>query len=319
MVASLFQEQRELLTHFFETLEMAPVQNIFDQLLSCKGSVIFSGVGKSGHIAQKCAATFSSTGTRSFFLDPTAALHGDIGQALSGDIALLFSKSGQTQEILQLGSHLKKRGVSIVAIVSNGDSTLAKLADYVVVLPVKKELCPHDLAPTTSTTVQLIFGDCLAVALMKAKKFSLKDFAANHPSGVIGRKITAVVEDLMLKGNEIPKCRPEDKLLDVLHELTAKKCGCLVAVNEKGLLQGIFTDGDLRRAIQTHGPGALQMKVADLMTKGPKSIAPKSLALEAVKLMEGDFYRPITVLPVLEEGKIVGLVRIHDILQKEIS
>jgi arabinose-5-phosphate isomerase len=165
----------------------------------------------------------------------------------------------------------------------------------------------------------LIFGDCLAVALMQAKQFTLSDFAANHPSGSLGRKINLKVSDLMLRGKEIPICRPADLLLDVLHELSIKRCGCLLVANPDGILVGIFTDGDLRRAIEVQGPNALQMPISNLMTASPKSISPDQLAFEAAKKMEEDHSRLITVLPVLEQGRVVGLIRMHDILQKELS
>jgi arabinose-5-phosphate isomerase len=196
---------------------------------------------------------------------------------------------------------------------------LAKSSDLSIVLPVEREICPYDLAPTTSTAAQLIFGDCLAVALMQAKQFTLADFAANHPGGLLGRKITFKVADLMLKESSIPLCRPTDQLMDVLHELSIKRCGCLLVADEKGHLKGIFTDGDLRRAIQTKGPDALRMALESLMTLSPKSISPDQLAIAAVKQMEEDPSHPITVLPVLEEGRVVGLLRMHDILQKELT
>jgi arabinose-5-phosphate isomerase len=182
-------------------------------------------------------------------------------------------------------------------------------------LPVEKELCPYNLVPTTSCAAQLLFGDALAIGLMQSKEFTVGDFAANHPAGLLGRKITARVADLMLKGAEVPLCSPNAKLIDVLHELSSKRCGCLLIADEKGALKGIFTDGDLRRAIQMKGPDALQMAISTLMTGSPKTISPERLALDAVRSMEEDPSRPVTVLPVVREGKMVGLVRMHDILQ----
>lgn len=319
MLKTLFLEQRQHLDHFFETVDPASAQKVLDRLLLCKGAVVFSGVGKSGHIAEKLTTTFLSTGTRSFFLTPANALHGDIGFVSSEDVCLLFSKSGESREILELVPHIKKKGAFTIAIVSAEDSTLARLCDLSVILPVKKELCPYDLAPTTSTTAQLIFGDCLAIALMQTKNFTLAEFAQNHPNGSLGRKITLTVEELMLKGSELPLCHSEDLLMNVLHELSVKRCGCLLVVTQEGNLKGIFTDGDLRRAIESKGAEALKMKVADLMTLSPRSITPHKLAIEAVKKMEADPTRPVTVLPVIEENKVIGLIRMHDILKKEIS
>jgi arabinose-5-phosphate isomerase len=210
---------------------------------------------------------------------------------------------------------MKKRGVFTLAIVSKARSRLAEEADLSIVLPVEKELCPYNLAPTTSTAAQLIFGDCLAVALMKAKRFSLDEFAANHPAGFIGRKISLTVADLMLKETALPLCRPKDRLIEVLHELSAKRCGCLLVVDERQSLVGIFTDGDLRRALQAQGATVLEMPMVHLVTSSPRTIAPEQLAFEAIQKMEENIASPITVLPVVKNGVLVGLIRMHDILQ----
>lgn len=319
MLKRLFEDQRKYLNQFFDAVDLSQAQKVLDKLASCRGVIIFSGVGKSGHIAEKISNTFVSTGTRSFFLNPANALHGDLGFVSSEDIVVCLSKSGGTQELVHLLPHIHHKGASTIAVVSTPNSKLSKMCEVSMVLPIQKEICPYDLAPTTSSAAQLIFGDCLAVALMQKKNFSLADFAANHPSGLLGRKITAKVADLMLKEADLPFCKPTDSLMDVLHELSAKRCGCLLVADESRHLKGIFTDGDLRRAIQTKGPDALRMTLADLMTSFPKSISPHSLAIEAVKQMEEDPSRLITVLPVLEEERVVGLIRMHDILQKEFS
>lgn len=318
MLKTLFADQRRYLNHFFEKVDLTGAQEILNQLLVCKGVVLFSGVGKSGHIAEKVANTFLSTGTRSFFLAPANALHGDIGFVSPGDIFVCFSKSGATPELVNLIPHIQKKGVLTIAVVSAPHSPLAKMSDLSIVLPIEREICPYDLAPTTSSTAQLIFGDCLAIALMQAKNFAVTDFAANHPGGLLGRKIVLKVADLMLKGDEIPLCRPTDLLIDVLHELSAKRCGCLLVADGMQQLQGIFTDGDLRRAIQARGAKALSLPLSKLMTPHPQSISPEELILEAAKRMEKPS-RLITVLPVLEKGCVVGLIRMHDILQKEFS
>lgn len=317
MLKTLFQEQRQYLNHFLDSIDHTQSQRVLDRLISCQGVIILSGVGKSGHIAEKIATTFISTGSRSFFLSPGNALHGDIGFVGPSDVFMCFSKSGESKELLSLIPHIRKKGATTIGVVSASDSALAKLCDLFVLLPVQREICPYNLAPTTSTAAQLIFGDCLAVALMQAKQFSLQQFAANHPNGLLGRKITLRVADLMLKGADLPLCSPSDLLLNVLHELSTKRCGCLLVTDETQTLHGIFTDGDLRRAIETKGPSALHLPLSELMTVLPKSISPHFLALEAVEKMEEDPARLITVLPVLEEGKLVGLVRMHDILQKE--
>ncbi len=319
MLKTLFEDQRKYLNQFFDRIDSESAQNVLDKLLTCKGVVLLSGVGKSGHIAEKIAATFSSTGTRSLFLDPANALHGDIGVITPDDLLMVFSKSGNSQELIELLPHVQKKGAFTIAIVSKGQSKLAKMSDLAIHLPIEREICPYDLAPTTSTAAQLIFGDCLAIALMQAKQFSLHDFAANHPGGTLGRKISFKVADLMLKGADVPRCKPQDALIHTLHELSTKKCGCLLVADEQNALYGIFTDGDLRRAIETKGSCALSMPLEALMTPIPKCISPDKLAIEAVKKMEEDPNRLITVLPVIEEGKVVGLIRMHDILQKELS
>jgi arabinose-5-phosphate isomerase len=318
MLKILLEDQRRYLNHFFDAIDLANAQEILERLFACKGVVVFSGVGKSGHIAEKITATFLSTGTRSFYLSPANALHGDIGFLSSQDVFIALSKSGSTQELLDLLPHVQKKGAATIAVVSAPNSKLAKMSDLSIVLPVEREICPYDLAPTTSTAAQLIFGDCLAIALMQRKQFAMSDFAANHPGGLLGRKITLKVADLMLKESEIPLCRPTDKLMDVLHELSEKRCGCLLVADENRILKGIFTDGDLRRAIQSKGPDALRSSLSELMTLSPKSISPEAMAIEAVKRMEEDPSRLITVLPVLKGGQVMGLLRMHDILQKEL-
>ncbi|MES2273222.1 MAG: KpsF/GutQ family sugar-phosphate isomerase [Chlamydiota bacterium] len=301
MLKTLFDNQQRYLNHFFDTIDLAVVEKVFHLLLGCKGVIILSGVGKSGHIAQKISTTLLSTGTRSFYLSPASALHGDIGFVSSDDVFLALSKSGQSQELIDLLPHVQKKGALTIAVVSRAHSKMGAIFDFSIVLPVERELCPYDLAPTTSSAAQLIFGDCLAIALMQAKNFSVGDFAANHPAGLLGRKITLKVADLMLKGGEIPVCRPSDLLIGVLHELSVKRCGCLLVVDQNQHLLGIFTDGDLRRA---------------LMTTPAKTISSsEELAFKAMQKMEEDPSQPITVMPVLQGKQVIGLLRMHDILQ----
>lgn len=314
MLDALFHDLRGYLDYFFDSIDLNEAKKVEKLLLACPGTIFLSGVGKSGHIAQKIAATFISTGTRAAFLSPGHALHGDIGLVLPQDVFLLLSKSGESEELLQLLPAIKNKQATTIAVVSSPRSRLALACDTFIHLPVQRELCPYDLAPTTSTAAQLIFGDCLAIALMHAKRFTISEFASNHPAGLLGRKITLKVSDLMLKGDAIPVCRREDRLIDVLHALTAKRCGCLL-IEEEGILQGIFTDGDLRRSIEAKGEKALQIPIGILMSSSPRTIAPDQLALAALRQMEEDPSRLITVLPVVEEGRIAGLLRMHDILQ----
>jgi arabinose-5-phosphate isomerase len=315
MIRTLFEKQRKLLDHFFEMIDISSVEQVFEKLRSASGSVILSGIGKSGHIAQKISSTLLSTGTKSSFLCPANALHGDLGVISAGDVCLFLSKSGESQELIDLLPYVQKKGAFTIAVVSQMESRLAKLADMALRLPVQKELCTFDLAPTISTAAQLLFGDCLAIALMQAKAFSVKDFAFNHPSGFLGRKITLKVSDLMLRGEALPLCKPTDRLMDVLHELSAKKCGCVLICNEYLQLEGIFTDGDLRRGIQSQGADVLQKPLSMLMTRFPLTTSPNLLVFDAMRQMESDASRLVTTLPVTENGILMGLLRMHDVLQ----
>jgi arabinose-5-phosphate isomerase len=314
MLKTLFEKQKSSLEYFFAHLDFNRAQKILEKIRSCKGCVILCGVGKSGHIAQKIAATFVSTGTRSTFLCPLNALHGDLGFVSQDDLFILLSKSGESQELIDLLPYIKRRGAFTIGVISQEHSRLAKLVDQTMILPVDKELCPLNLAPTTSTTVQLLFGDALAIQLMEDRQFSVTDFASNHPAGFLGRKITMKVTDLMLKEEAIPVCQLDDRLIETLHELTAKKCGCLLVCDTDLRLLGIFTDGDLRRAIETKGTSALQMKLSELMTKSPVTISPEVLVSSAAEQMKA-----VTVLPVIESEKVVGLLRMHDIIQVGLS
>ncbi len=315
MLRSLLEKQKLSLDHFFSTVNVDHLEKVFAKILACQGVVVFAGVGKSGHIAQKISTTFVSTGTRSIFLSPAHALHGDVGFVSSGDVFIAFSKSGESQEMIDLLPFVQKKGAFTIGVVSREDSRLARMSDICIVLPVKEELCPFDLAPTTSTAVQLLFGDCLAIALMQAKQFSVTDFALNHPAGLLGKKIAMKVSDLMLKRSQLPLCKSQDLLVNLLHEISAKKCGCLLVCDDSLQLKGIFTDGDLRRAIQKKGSDALQMPVSMFMTSSPMTTHPCLLVVDAVRKMEENPSRLITVLPVLEEGKVVGLLRMHDVIQ----
>lgn len=280
-----------------------------------KGVLFFTGVGKSGFVAQKVSATMLSTGTKAFYLSPIDALHGDLGMLSKDDVLVIFSKSGETEELLHLLPHVRSKGAKTVAVTSNPHSRLMKGADFSIELPCEAELCPFDLAPTISTSIQLLFGDVLAIALMQSKGFSLEEFAQNHPAGRIGRRATVKVKDLMLDQEQTPLCRSDNLLEEVLVDFTNKRCGCLVVVDDSGKLKGIFTDGDLRRALQAKGEKVLKESLGALMSPSPKSIASDHLAIDAMKLMEADQKRPCTVLPVLENNQVIGLIKMHDIIQ----
>ncbi|MDR3624821.1 MAG: KpsF/GutQ family sugar-phosphate isomerase [Chlamydiales bacterium] len=315
MFDKLFRSQQKYINYFFDHLDIELSEELLQKLLSCTGIVFFTGVGKSGIIAQKIAVTLVSTGTKAIYLSPTDTLHGDLGIITKNDIFVCFSKSGESEELLQLLPFIRNKGSFLVAIVSNLKSRLARACDMAIHLPLERELCPFDLAPTTSTAIQLIFGDVLTVGLMRARNFSLSEYAINHPAGRIGRRTTLLVKDIMLTGEKLPLCRRSDKLVDSLVELSDKRCGCLLVIDDKMHLEGIFTDGDLRRALQTFGASVLEKGMENLMVKSPRFTIPEKLAWEAMQFMENDIVKPITVLPVIKEDKLVGLVKMHDLIQ----
>lgn len=319
MLTELLQEQQRNIEHYFAHLDLVSVESAVQECLKTRGLIVFTGVGKSGIIAEKIAMTMISTGTKALYLPPTNFLHGDIGILSENDLFVLFSRSGETEELLNLVPFAKKRGARLLAVVSSQDSRLAKQCDLSVNLPFEKELCPFDLAPTSSTTVQLLFGDLLAIALMRSKGFDLSSYALNHPSGSIGKKMSVTVDELMFKGDQIPLARPEQKLVDALVELTNKRCGALLVADEQKQFLGIFTDGDLRRALQTQGPDVVQKTLSELMTRTALTIGKDQLAWEARKIMQRDPKKFVMMLPVVENGKVEGILRLHDIVQAGIS
>lgn len=319
MLKELLDRQRNYTDHFFTTLELQPIEQLVQLLLQSKGVLFFTGVGKSGLVAKKIAFTMVSTGTRAFYLSPTDALHGDLGMVSSQDIFVVLSKSGESDELLNLIPAIRNKGATLIGVVCNPESRLAGACHITVTLPFKHELCPFDMAPTMSTTIQLLFGDLLTIALMRHKNFSIDEYALNHPSGRIGKRITLKVRDLMLTGNRIPLCKPDDRLENILVELSNKRCGCILVADEDQTLLGIFTDGDLRRTLQKMGGQVLNSLMKDLMNPTPSSIDPEVLAWEAMKRMEADYTRRIMMLPVLDsERKILGLLHLHDIIQSGI-
>lgn len=316
MIKELFDKKRQYVNYFFDYVNLEEAEKFLQILVHCQGTIVLTGIGKSGLVAEKIAVTMTSTGTRALFMSPFNALHGDLGILRDKDLFVILSKSGETDELLTLIPYLRNKGVRLMSIVSNANSRLTKACDFSITLPLEKELCPFDLAPTTSTVIQMIFGDILTIALMRHNRFTLDEYALNHPSGRIGKRITMKVEDLMLTGSKVPLCHPQDKLVDTLVELSNKRCGCVLIVNEEKKLQGIFTDGDLRRALSHKGPQALELPMEQLMTPTARSVSPGKLAWEAMQLMESDQKHPITCLAVLEENrKVLGLIKMHDIIQ----
>jgi arabinose-5-phosphate isomerase len=278
--------------------------------LSCQGRVVVTGIGKSGHIAGKIAATLASTGTPAFFMHPAEAGHGDLGMITRTDVVLAISNSGETPELVVLVPHLKRLGVPMIVLVGKPDSTLGRAADVTIDVSVPEEACPHNLAPTASTTATLVMGDALAVSMLEARGFTRQDFARSHPGGSLGRKLLLHVSDLMRVGEAVPRVSPEALLGEGLVEMSRKGLGMTVVVDREDHILGVFTDGDLRRALDRE-IDVHKTPMSAVMTRNGKTIGPRELAAEAVHLME--LYR-ITALPVADEsGRLVGALNVHDL------
>ncbi|MCB1213714.1 MAG: KpsF/GutQ family sugar-phosphate isomerase [Chlamydiia bacterium] len=316
VVSEVFQLQRENLSYFFDQFDLSACEGIMQSILQCKGTLFFTGIGKSALVGKKIAATLVSTGTRSLYISAANALHGDLGIVEPGDLFFLLSKSGETQELLNLLPFLKQKQATSYAVVCEPNSRLLKACDGGIVLPMNRELCPFNLAPTTSAAIQALFGDLICASLMRLKGFSIDAYAANHPAGKLGKRLSLTVSDLMLTGESLPLCSKEVSLESVLELFSAKKCGCMLVVDDRKKLIGIFTDGDLRRSLEQFGKKAFQMPMNALMVSNPRTVPPGVLAWEALKRMEGDVCHPITVLPVVDsDQQLVGLLRLHDLLQ----
>ncbi len=283
-----------------------------DLLYDCKGKVVVSGMGKSGLIGQKIAATLASTGTPSFFLHPAEGLHGDLGMLARGDVLIAISNSGETQEILQLLPFMERRGIPVMAIVGRMSSTLAKNSTVALDVSVAEEACPMGLAPTASTTATLAMGDALAVALLEKRGFKEQDFAQFHPGGTLGRRLLVKVRDVMHVGKALPQVRETVSASEAILEMSAKKLGMTTVVDQVGALVGIITDGDLRRFLQQGGDFS-NTTARSLASRHPKLIGPDELAAKAVEMMER---HSITTLVVADMAKrIVGVVHLHDLLK----
>ncbi|MEW6684931.1 MAG: KpsF/GutQ family sugar-phosphate isomerase [Candidatus Edwardsbacteria bacterium] len=281
-------------------------------ILNCQGRVIVTGMGKSGIIGQKLAATLTSTGTPAHFLHPVEAMHGDLGVVGEKDLIIIISKSGETEEIYELLPTLKRLGVKIVSLVGNLNSPLVRMSDVALDVSVKEEACPLDLIPTSSTTAALVMSDALAVAVFSERNFQPEDFALLHPKGTLGRKVLLRVEDLMLKGKDIPVVSEKAKMKEAILEMTSKR-GITTIVDKKGKLLGVITDGDLRRLLDHYSKEIFSLPVTEVMNRSPKTITKEELAAKAAKLMES--YR-ITALIVIDNRKHpVGIIHLHDIMQ----
>lgn len=285
-------------------------------LLHCQGRIIVSGMGKSGIIGQKIASMLNSIGTPSFFLHPAEGVHGEMGAVLRDDVVIAISKSGNTEELVRLIPMFKRLGVKMIAMTGNKDSQLAKRSDVVLDIGIKSEACSFDLVPTTSTTVTLVMGDALALALFDAKGISAEDFVQYHPGGAIGRRHLLLVDELMHSGNELPKVSDKTTLSDTILEMTTKRLGVTCVMDESDKLLGIITDGDLRRLLEKKQE-LWKLTAVDVMTQFPKTISKGSLAAKALHLMEA---HSITQLIVTDENQNpAGIVHLHDLLKAEIA
>jgi arabinose-5-phosphate isomerase len=294
-------------------LEKSVVKQTIEILEKCKGKVIVTGVGKSGVIAQKIAQTLTSTGTIAIFVHPSDALHGSLGMITKGDVVIALSNSGETDEILLLLSAIKARKICLISIVGEVNSTLARQSDVVLDASVDEEACPLNLAPTTSTTVALALGDAIAMTLMQAKGKTAEDFAANHPAGRLGKRLTLKVKNLM---HESPNIAPDVSWLEVVKAISKHSLGAVNVTGKDESLLGIITDGDLRRTIEkTEAKNLENLQAEQMMTKNPITAAPEMLAYDALRLME-DRPMQISVLPVIDKnGACLGLIRLHDIVR----
>ena len=284
------------------------------RMLQVSGRAVVMGIGKSGHIGRKIAATLASTGTPAFFVHPAEASHGDLGMVTPQDLVLAISNSGESTELTAILPMLRRLGVPLVAMTGGAQSTLARHADIVLDSSVEREACPLNLAPTTSTTVQLALGDALAVALLDARGFRAEDFARSHPGGALGRKLLTLVGDVMRAGAELPVVAPEASFSALMREMSAKGLGCAAIVDAQGTLQGIFTDGDLRRRIEA-GADLRTSTAGAVMHAGPRTIAPSALAADAAAMMEE---HGITSVLVVEGARLVGLVHVRDLMRAKV-
>ncbi len=311
-VVELLKLESAAIERTAQILDEKSVESAVEMLACCESKVIITGVGKSGVIAQKIAQTLVSTGTVAVFVHPSDALHGGLGVVAKGDVVVALSNSGETDELLLILPTIKMRGVKIISIVGNLNSTLARTSDVALDASVDKEACPLNLAPTTSTTVALAIGDALAMTLMEVKNLTEEDFAANHPAGRLGKRLTLKVSSLM---HESPNIAPDANWLEVVKAISKFALGAVNVVGAEGKLIGIVTDGDLRRTIEKTAPENFStLNAEQMMTRSPVTATSEMLAFDALKIMENRTSQ-ISVLPVVENEKCVGLLRLHDIVR----
>lgn len=308
MEAEAVLEQVERIDeHFKAAVEM---------IMACPGRTVITGMGKSGIIGRKMAATLASTGTPSFYLHPAEGIHGDLGMVTEGDVVIALSNSGETGEVLHILPSLRRIGAKLIAMVGNPNSTLAKNSDIVLNVGVTREACPLGLAPTSSTTATLAYGDALALALLSKRKFTASQFAVFHPGGSLGRKLLLTVEDIMHSGTENPLVKADISVQDALFVITDKGLGAVSVVDDDNKMLGVLTDGDIRRGL-SKGVDFLKRPVTELMTASPKTITKEKLAAQALHIMESNRPKPITVLPVVDaENHVIGLLHMTDLVRQ---
>lgn len=286
-------------------------------ILKCKGRLVITGMGKSGHIGRKMAATFASTGTPSFFMHPGEAGHGDLGMLVRGDVLIAISNSGKSDEIMMLMPLIKHLGVPLITISRDDKGPMPQNADVALTLGEADEACPLGLAPTSSTTATLVLGDALAVALLEARGFTADDFARSHPAGALGKRLLLHVKHLMHTGTELPKVKPDTPMNKVLYEISDKRLGLTTVVDENDILLGIFTDGDLRRMIDQQQGFDVNLPVAEVMTKNPLTISQEARAVEALEKMHE---RKINQFVVVDHtNKVIGVISMHDLIQAGVN
>lgn len=285
-------------------------------IMGCAGRVVVTGMGKSGHVGRKIAATLASTGTPAFFVHPGEASHGDLGMILPQDVVLALSNSGETDEVLFILPVIKRQGIPLIAITGNERSSLAEQADVHLDASISAEACPLGLAPTASTTAALVMGDALAIALLEARGFTSEDFARSHPAGSLGRRLLLHISDVMHTGEGIPAVPPDASLTEALMEMTRKHLGMTAVIDADRRLLGVFTDGDLRRALDDEGVDLRGATVAELMTRGPKTIGADKLAIEAAQIMEKHQIHALLVVD--DRQRVVGALNIHDLLRARV-
>ncbi|HWI39894.1 MAG TPA: KpsF/GutQ family sugar-phosphate isomerase [Verrucomicrobiae bacterium] len=321
---SIVAEGKRVIRVEAETLEAladslnGDFERAVDLLLSCRGRVVVTGMGKSGLIGQKIASTMASTGTPAFFLHPAEAIHGDLGMITPGDVVIAISNSGETEEVVRILPVVRRLGAALVAMSGNGSSTMARAADISLEIPVKEEACPLGLAPTASTTATLALGDALAVALLVKRGFRAEDFALFHPGGSLGKKLILTVDDLMHKGQAVPLVAEETVMREALFVITSKGLGVTGVTGGAGELVGVITDGDLRRALE-RGVDIMNQTAGSLMSRNPKRILAGDLAARALKRMEDHSITSLFVFPSEEESRPVGVIHLHDLLKAGIA